>query len=218
MLMTWMEQIFGQSVPGGRVGGVLLGGYIAGCLTTGYYLVRMRLGLDIREVGSGSVGARNAGRVMGMPGFCFTLMGDFIKGAGVVWVARHCWDDPRLTGLAMLAVVFGHIFPLQLGFKGGKGVATSFGALVIYDFRLALAFGALAALFALFGRLTPAGLIAFALLPVAAKMLDRGPLEIIIISALSGVILFAHRKNLLDEFTHLAAPEDAHTKPDHPLE
>jgi glycerol-3-phosphate acyltransferase PlsY len=118
----------------------------------------------------------------------------------------------------MLAVVFGHIFPLQLGFKGGKGVATSFGALVIYDFRLALAFGALAALFSLFGRVTPAGLIAFALLPVAAKMLDRGPLEIIIISALAGMILFAHRKNLLDEFTHLAAPQDARTKPDHPLD
>lgn len=216
--MTWIEQIFGQSVSGGRVAGVLLGGYVAGCLTTGYYLVRMRLGLDIREIGSGSVGARNAGRVMGAPGFLFTLMGDFIKGALVVWAVRHLWDDPRLTGLAMLIVVFGHIFPLQLGFRGGKGVATSFGALVVYDFRLALAFGALAALFALFGRLTPAGLIAFALLPVAAKMLERDPLEIIFISVLAGMILFAHRKNLLDEFAHLASSSDAHTKPDHPLD
>jgi glycerol-3-phosphate acyltransferase PlsY len=216
--MTWIEQILGQSVSGGRVAGVLLGGYVAGCLTTGYYLVRMRLGLDIREIGSGSVGARNAGRIMGAPGFCFTLLGDFTKGAGVAWAARYFWDDPRLTGLAMLAVVFGHIYPLQLGFRGGKGVATSFGALMIYDFRLALAFGALTALFSLFGRLTPAGLIAFALLPVAAKMLQRDPLEIIIISALSGMILFAHRKNLLDEFAHLGSPEDAHTKTDHPLD
>jgi glycerol-3-phosphate acyltransferase PlsY len=216
--MTWIEQIFGQSVSGGRVAGVLLGGYVAGCLTTGYYLVRMRLGLDIREIGSGSVGARNAGRIMGAPGFFFTLMGDFIKGAGVVWAARYFWDDPRLTGLAMLAVVFGHIFPLQLGFRGGKGVATSFGALVIYDPRLALAFCALAALFALFGRVTPAGLIAFALLPVAARMLDRDHLEITIISVLAGMILFAHRKNLLDEFAHLGSSPDAHTKPDHPLD
>jgi glycerol-3-phosphate acyltransferase PlsY len=216
--MTWIEQIFGQSVSSGRLAGVLLGGYVVGCLTTGYYLVRARLGLDIRELGSGSVGARNAGRLMGAPGFLITVLGDFAKGAGVVWAARYFWDDQRLTGLAMLAVVFGHIFPLQLGFRGGKGVATSFGALVIYDFRLALAFGALAALFALFGRVTPAGLIAFALLPVAAKMLDREPLEIIIVSALAGMILFAHRKNLLDEFAHLSEPEDAHTNPDHPLE
>jgi glycerol-3-phosphate acyltransferase PlsY len=216
--MTWIEQIFGQSVSGGRVAGVLLGGYVAGCLTTGYYLVRMRLGLDIRGLGSGSVGARNAGRIMGAPGFLVTMAGDFTKGAGVVWAVRHLWDDQRLTGLAMLAVVFGHIFPLQLGFRGGKGVVTSFGALVVYDFRLALAFGGLVALFAMFGRLTPAGLIAFAMLPVAAKMLERGPLEIIIISALAGMILFAHRKNLIEEFAHLAASPDAQTKPDHPLE
>lgn len=216
--MTWIEQIFGQSVSGGRVVGVLLGGYVAGCLTTGYYLVRMRLGMDIREMGSGSVGAKNVGRIMGMPGFCFTWLGDVAKGAVVVWAVRYWWNDPRLTGLAMLAAVFGHIFPAQLGFRGGKGVSTSFGALMVYDFRLAVAFLALGAFFSLFGRVTPAGLIAFALLPVAAKMLDRGPLEIIIISALAGMILFAHRKNLLDEFAHLASPEDAHTKPDHPLD
>jgi acyl phosphate:glycerol-3-phosphate acyltransferase len=216
--MTWIEQIFGQSVSGGRVACALLGGYAAGCLATGYYLIRMRFGLDIRELGSGSVGARNAGRIMGAPGFIFTVAGDFSKGAVVVWAARHLWDDQRLTGLAMLAVVFGHIFPLQLGFKGGKGVVTSCGALAVYDFRLALAFGALAALFALFGRLTPAGLIAFAMLPVGAKMLERGPLEIIIISALSGMILFAHRKNLIEEFAHLGAAPEAHTKPDHPLD
>jgi hypothetical protein len=95
-------------------------------------------------------------------------------------------------------------------------VATSLGALAVYDFRLGLAFVALAALFALFGRITPAGLVAFALLPVAAKLLERGPLEIILISTLAGMILFAHRRNLLEEFTHPA--EDIHTKPDHPLE
>ncbi len=215
--MTWLQQVFGQSVSAGHLAGVLACGYVAGCLTTGYYLVRLRLGLDIREWGSGSVGARNVGRIMGIPGFLFTTAGDFAKGAGAVWLARHFLDDPRLTGLAMLAVVFGHIWPVQLGFRGGKGVATSLGALAVYDFRLGLAFIALAALFALFGRITPAGLVAFALLPAAAKLLERGPLEIIIIAALAGMILFAHRKNLLEEFTHPAALRDADTKPEHPL-
>jgi glycerol-3-phosphate acyltransferase PlsY len=216
--MTWIQQIFGQNLSGGRVAGVLMGGYVVGCLATGYYLVRMKLHMDIRELGSGSVGARNAGRIMGAPGFLFTMAGDFIKGAAVTWAARYYWDDPRLTGLAMLAVVFGHIFPLQLGFRGGKGVVTSFGALAIYDFRLALAFGALTALFSLFGRVTPAGLIAYAILPLAAKMLEREPFEITIIAILAGMILFAHRKNLIEEFTHPAGPPDAHTKPDHPLD
>ena len=216
--MTWMQQIFGQSVPGDRVLCVLLVGYVVGCLTTGYYLGRLRVGMDIRELGSGSVGARNAGRIMGASGFFFTLLGDFTKGAVVAWAVRHYWDDQRLTGLAVLAVVFGHIFPMQLGFRGGKGVITAFGALAVYDFRLALALFILCAVFALFGRVTPAGLVAFALLPVAAKMLDRGPLEVIIVSALAGIILFAHRKNLIEEFSHPAGQPEAHTKTDHPLE
>jgi glycerol-3-phosphate acyltransferase PlsY len=216
--MTWLQQAFGQSVSSGQLAGVLMCGYMAGCLATGYYLVRLRLGLDIRETGSGSVGARNVGRIMGARGFLITTAGDFAKGAGVVWAVRYCLDDQRLTGLAMLAVVLGHIWPLQLGFRGGKGVATSLGALAVYDFRLGLAFVALTALFGLFGRITPAGLVAFALLPVAAKLLERGPLEIILISTLAGMILFAHRRNLLEEFTHPDALRDADTKPDHPLE
>jgi glycerol-3-phosphate acyltransferase PlsY len=216
--MTWIQQIFGQSVSGDRVVCAFLGAYVVGCLATGYYLGRLWLGMDIRELGSGSVGARNAGRVMGAPGFFFTLLGDFTKGAVVVWAVRRYWEDPRLTALAVLAVVFGHIFPLQLGFRGGKGVSTACGALAVYDFRLALALFALCILFALFGRLTPAGLVAFAVLPVAAKMLDRDPLEIIVVSALAGMILVAHRKNLIEEFSHPAGSPDARTKPDHPLE
>lgn len=205
-------------MPGDRVLYVLVISYVVGCLTTGYYLGRLRLRTDIRELGSGSVGARNAGRVMGIPGFVVTLAGDFTKGVVVAWAVRRYWDDPRLTALAMLAVVFGHIFPMQLGFRGGKGVATAFGALAVYDFRLSLALFILCALLALFGRVTPGGLIAFALLPVAAKMLDRGPLEVIVVSVLAGMILFAHRKNLIEEFSHPEGQPEARTKPDHPLE
>src|SRR5579863_5903754 len=199
--MTWIQQVFGPSAGAGHVTSILLGGYIVGCLTTGYYLVRLRLGLDIREMGSGSVGARNAGRVLGTPGFVATLTGDFLKGAAVVWLARHFTEDERLAGLAMLAAVIGHIWPLQLGFRGGKGIATSLGALAVYDFRLALLFFALAALLSLPGKMTLGGLIAFALLPLAARMLERSPLEILTVSALAMMILLAHRRNLLDEIT-----------------
>jgi hypothetical protein len=61
-------------------------------------------------------------------------------------------------------------------------------------------------------------LVAFALLPVAAKMMDRGPLEIIVVSVLAGMILFAHRRNLIEEFSHPAGSPDAHTNPDRPLD
>jgi len=198
--MTWIQQIFGPSVQPGHVATTSLVGYIIGCLTTGYYLVRFRLGLDIRDSGSGSVGARNAGRILGIQGFFITLMGDFAKGAVVVWFTRYITGDERLAGLAMLAVVIGHIWPLQLGFRGGKGVATSLGALAVYDFHLGLIFVALfCALFLVLMRVTMAGLIAFTLLPVAAMFLGAEPMEAIIISVLAGMVLLAHRRNLYEE-------------------
>lgn len=215
--MTWIQQLFGPSLDAGRLTGALLGGYAMGCLTTGYYLVRFRLGQDIRALGSGSVGARNVGRVLGAPGFLITMLGDFSKGAMVVWAAIQLTNDGRIAGVAMLASVLGHIWPAQLGFRGGKGIATSFGALACYDFRLALLLLALAAGFSLFGRMTLGGLIAFALLPLAARLLDRGPLEILVLSALAAMILLAHRRNLLDELTNFAAPRAGENKPDESL-
>lgn len=215
--MTWIQQVFGPSVEASHVALVFAGAYIAGCLTTGYYLVRLRLGTDMRETGSGSVGARNAGRILGIPGFMVTLVGDFAKGSAVVWLARHFASDERLEGLAMLAAVLGHIWPVQLGFRGGKGVATCLGALSVYDFRLTLLLVALASLFTLFARMTPGGLLALALLPLAAHMMDRGPLEIITVSLLAMMVLVAHRRNIMDEFSHLAARHDEETEPDESL-
>jgi acyl phosphate:glycerol-3-phosphate acyltransferase len=215
--MTWMQDIFGPSAQPGYVTSILLGGYIAGCLTTGYYLVRLRLHQDIRELGSGSVGARNAGRVLGIPGFLVTLAGDFAKGLLAVWLTWHFTNDDRLAALAMLAVVLGHIWPLQLGFRGGKGVATSLGALAVYDPHLCLAFLILVVLLiGVFWRSTPAGLLAFALLPVAAKFMDRDPVEVTAISILAGMILIAHWRNLLEEFT-LLARRHGEPKPDESL-
>lgn len=203
--MTWIQQIFGQSVPTSHVTSIFLGCYILGCLTTGYYLVRFRLGRDIRAMESGSVGARNVGRVLGMPGFFITLLGDFSKGLLAVAMTRYFTQDDRLTGLAMLAVVMGHIWPLQLGLRGGKGVATSLGALAVYDFYIALAFVTLfAGLYFVFRRTTLAGLTAFAFLPLAAVFMDAGLSRAIVMSILAGMILIAHWRNLLEEFSVFA--------------
>lgn len=200
--MTWIQQIFGESVQLSHVLSIFFGCYILGCFTTGYYLVRWRLGQDVREMGSGSVGAKNVGRALGVSGFLITSAGDFAKGTLAVWVTGHFFDEYPLKGFAMLAVVAGHIWPIQLGFRGGKGVATSLGAMVMYDFHLALAFAALTVgLFLLSRRMTLSGLLAFALLPLAVTFMEPRALRAVVVSLVAGMILLAHRKNLMEEFT-----------------
>ena len=214
--MAWIEQIFGQQVPMTHVTTIFLGCYILGCFATGYYLVRWRLKMDLREMGSGNVGARNVGRILGIPGFLVTLAFDFLKGALAVGVTRYFNDDGRLAGLAMLAVVVGHIWPIQLGFHGGKGVATTLGALAVYDYQLLLVFGGLfLTLYVLFHRTTLSGLLAFALVPLAATFMEPDNVKAVVTSIVAGVILIAHRKNLLEEFHFADEEHEVETKSDH---
>jgi glycerol-3-phosphate acyltransferase PlsY len=211
--MTWIQQVFGESVQLRHVLSIFFGCYILGCFATGYYLVRWKLGQDIRESGSGNVGAKNAGRLLGTRGFVITLLGDFAKGTIAVWATKHFFDDYRLMGFAMLAVVMGHVWPVQLGFHGGKGVATSLGAMVVYDFHLALAFTALTiGLFLLSRRITLSGLLAFALLPLAVTFMEPRALRAVVVSLLAGMILLSHRRNLLEEFTGYSERRAARSK------
>src|SRR6478735_3616304 len=105
--MAWAEQM--QKVGALETLGCVLGAYALGCFTTGYYLVRARTGRDIRDVESGSIGARNVGRLLGKVGFVITLLGDFGKGALAVWAARHLTGSELLAIIAMVFVVVGHI-------------------------------------------------------------------------------------------------------------
>jgi glycerol-3-phosphate acyltransferase PlsY len=123
--MSLMETFIGGDVSPLTALGVLAAGYALGCFSTGYYLVRNRTGMDIRELGSGSTGARNAGRVLGRQGFWLTMGGDMVKGGLTVWLTLALTGNYRLALLALLAVVAGHVWPAQLGFRGGKGVSTA---------------------------------------------------------------------------------------------
>ncbi len=200
--MPWMEQL--ESADWNRAGGIGLAAYALGCITTGFYLVRWRTGQDIRKAGSGSVGARNVGRLLGRSGFVATVLADFAKGALAVWGARHFTTDDRLVGLAMLGVVAGHIWPVQLRFHGGKGMATALGALLIYDWPLAVAFVLLfGGAFAVFRKTVIPGLLALVCLPFAGQLLGRGAAEVIGCAMLAGLVLVAHRKNMATEVSLL---------------
>lgn len=213
--MAWMEQL--QAADGGRALFMGLVAYVLGCFTTGYYLVRAVKGRDIRELDSGSVGARNVGRLLGKKGFFLTVIGDFGKGVLAVWAARHFTGSDLLAGIAMLAVVAGHIWPAQLHFRGGKGVATSLGALLVLDHQLLIVYAALFAVgFALSRRTVLPGLLAYVSLPVVGYFLQQDGLETSIVCLMCLMILFAHRHNIVEEIPTLAARRRVAAKPERP--
>jgi glycerol-3-phosphate acyltransferase PlsY len=179
--------------------------------------------LDLRELGSGGLGARNTGRILGPAGFLATAAGDVAKGALAVCAARHFTGQDHLGALAMLAVVAGHVWPAQLRFRGGKGIATSLGALMICSFQLALAYGVLfGAGLAMFRKSVPAGLLAFVCLPLLSAYwrTDAGAAadaaRTLAVAILAGLVLIAHRKNLISEARHFLERRNIHPKPDPP--
>jgi glycerol-3-phosphate acyltransferase PlsY len=116
---------------------VLIGSYLLGSIPFGYLAGRL-IGIDIRQAGSGNVGATNVVRVLGKR-FGYPVFAlDFLKGFGAVKISMLMasgrppeWDTPEIFGiLAAISSVLGHLYPPWLKFKGGKGVATSAGALL----------------------------------------------------------------------------------------
>ena len=182
--------------------GVILLAYLLGCFSTGYYLVRLRTGQDLRRLGSGATGGRNVARVLGTPGFLVTGAGDLAKAVIAVTVPIWFGLGPIPIGAAMVAVTAGHIWPVQLGFRGGKGVAPFVGSAAVVA-PVALAIGALlgALLVLASRRLNLGGLVGVALTPVAALALGAPiPIAAGILGSLVLVVV-AHRSNILGELS-----------------
>jgi len=215
MIMAWMERL--QSASWNQMAFYALGAYVLGCFATGYYLVRALRGCDIRDIDSGSVGARNVSQVLGKSGFVITTLGDFSKGVLAVWAALQLTGDRRLAALVMLFVTVGHIWPVQLRFRGGKGVATSLGALVLYDWRLAASYAVIfLGGFVVTRKTILPGLFGYVCLPVAAFWLEHDGISTAVITLLAAMVLFAHWRNIVEEFPALAARCGMTAKPEQP--
>jgi glycerol-3-phosphate acyltransferase PlsY len=185
---------------------VIAGSYFLGCVVTGYYLVRFRTGEDIRDLGSGSAGAKNAGRKLGTPGFAITFIGDFAKGIVAVLAAGYLGLELWMKLLAVLAVVAGHIWPVQLGFRGGKGIATALGALLIYDYLIILPILIIYTIvFRITRKFTMSGLYTIALTPPVLFAVHIDSVTSIGVTILALIILVAHRKNIRDEYARVFA-------------
>lgn len=105
-------------------------GYLAGSIPFAFLLAR-RCGVDLRHAGSGNVGAANVLRTSGVPNAAIAFVLDAAKGAVAVLVAERLSTEPAMPVAGGLASIIGHIYPVWLGFRGGKGAATAGGVFVV---------------------------------------------------------------------------------------
>src|SRR6516164_10566823 len=140
-------------------------GYLCGSIPFGLILTRLAGTADIRSIGSGNIGATNVLRT-GRKGLAAaTLLGDALKGTLAVLVVEH-FGGRELALLAAAGALLGHLFPVWLGFRGGKGVATYIGVLLVLAWRAAIAFCAIWLLTALITRYSSlSALVASAAVP-----------------------------------------------------
>lgn len=181
----------------------VLASYFIGSIMTGYVVMRFMKGEDIRKLGSGNVGARNAGRLLGKKGFLLTAIGDVLKGMVVVLGAKYLNFSFEIQILSLIAVVIGHIWPITLKFKGGKGIATAAGGLVVLAYQPFLVFGTIFLLLLLILRsFTLAGMSAFLTVPVIYWFMDYSIRECILIFIVIALLLMAHRDNLKEKLVN----------------
>jgi glycerol-3-phosphate acyltransferase PlsY len=174
----------------------ILFGYLLGSVPSGY-LLGARSGVDIRKSGSGNIGATNVARVLGKGRGLLTLVGDVGKGYLAVLIASQLDLPLPVIVLAGLAAFFGHLFPVFLGFRGGKGVATGFGVLLALA-PLATAF--LVVVFAatlLSSRITSIGSMAAAVAaPLLLWLLSYPPVVVSCGIVMAVLVIFRHHANL----------------------
>lgn len=103
--------------------------YTLGCFNSAYYLVEWQAAKNLQTLGSGTLGARNVSRVLGMRWAFIVFLLDALKGALAIWLTLLFTQEALALCVAMLGVILGHIFPVQLRYRGGKGLATLIGIL-----------------------------------------------------------------------------------------
>lgn len=172
--------------------------YLLGAVPFGMLFTRIFSGIDVRSVGSGNIGATNVLRAAGKKAAILTLLADALKGLLPVLAVRALFHDDYVTVLTGASAILGHNFPVYLRFKGGKGVATSFGVVLAVSPWIGLAsLLAWLAAAAAWRYSSLSALIAFALYPVLTFLFRPGsrPLGLLALFV-SGMIYYRHRDNI----------------------
>ena len=187
---------------------ILPAAYLYGSVPYGLLAAKALKGVDIRETGSGNIGATNAARTLGWKSFPFIFLLDLSKGAVpaglVLYLSGTAWGaaPPLLAVLAGIAAILGHVFPVYLGFKGGKGVATSTGVFaVLSPWALLIAAVVWGAVFGAWRYVSLASICAAGTLALAAWFFTPAPLDagiyVTVFATVSALAIIAlHRGNI----------------------
>ncbi|MCL6574009.1 MAG: glycerol-3-phosphate acyltransferase [Bacillus sp. (in: Bacteria)] len=171
--------------------------YLIGSLMFGFLVTKTLYHQDIRFQGSGNVGARNVGRLHGKRAFVLIFLGDAFKGALVLLIARFLQfpDYVQLIGLGM--AILGHIKPITLNFKGGKGISTFIGGMIVFEpLLIVVVILGFLILYPFTKSFTFSGLGAFLLIPLFLLIKDYQWLSSIIVSSILVFIFLAHSENI----------------------
>jgi len=183
---------------------VIVVAYLIGSIPFGYLIVRGKSGDDVRQTGSGGTGATNVSRRAGKTAGVLTLVLDALKGAAAVLIAQKLGGSDWITAGAAIAVIVGHIFPVWLGFRGGKGVATGAGVFLVLAPIALLCTGLVFVAIVFFTRYVSLGsMMAAALIPVfvwlhGVFVVPTADLRPLLLATIVGAVLiiFAHRGNI----------------------
>ena len=173
--------------------------YLLGAIPFGYLLVRIASGKDVRKEGSGNIGATNVLRTTGRAVAVLTLLLDVAKGFAAVWIAAWLTNDSAVwTSAAALAVMAGHAYPVFLGFKGGKAVASCTGAFI---YLTPLALLAVAVVFvvvvAVTRHISAGSILAAATFPFGVWIILHPPLPVFLAALIAGAfIVWRHSANI----------------------
>ena len=172
-------------------------GYLFGSIPFGIVLTRLSGGPDLRSIGSGNIGATNVLRTGNKKLAAATLVGDMLKGTAAVLVGMHLLGGPQAALAAGFGAFLGHLFPVWLRFRGGKGVATYLGVLIGLKISVALVFAVVwLGLAYLFRYSSLAALVASVLTPLLLWLWAGMPQAGLVMAVLTVLLWIMHRENI----------------------
>lgn len=176
---------------------VLVISYFIGTISGSYIIGKLFLDKDIRKYGSGNAGTTNSIRVLGKKAGVITFLIDFLKGVAVTFIIGRFFEE-NLIPMGILGAIIGHDFPFYMNFRGGKGVATTLGALALYNFPLTLICYIVWLLGTVITKMVSVGSILFfiSIIIVYTFMSELNTYNVVLVNIIALIGIIRHKDNI----------------------